>query len=508
MANFFVQQHIDDLLTSNTLTDAQSILGIPGESLSGNWERTYTFVKSSSAGWNNSTSLVQSNSSIWNQNTGTINSILISNSASWDGSTSLVQSNSSIWNLNNGVINSIVISNSGNWNNTHAYVASTSANSLQTVTNYLSTNNVILSSATILNTLSARAYVNNPTGKTIYVDAATGTDTRTGLSKYDQFKPYATLSAAAAASATGDLIYVRAGTYAINSQINLNDKGHLYFEPGATVNITNNVTAFSFNQATNNSPTANSIRIQGSADFVLTGSAGILTIPASINTFSPPIVAFECNSITGPDAANGTLFRIMNGALSVDAKTIAMTTTFTASSATVFYIGVTGVVTARIPFVYCGKFISSFGMPFPGSAVRAQINADIWTLVTYNTGSGMDLRLITTSFRIVNYNHVGVGAALDWTENATFEYHGFRGITWGSLAGKPHITFASMAASTTNKIIRLDQTNIMRYATTNSLSSNVPINVATYGTFASVSATPNITFKVGSFTVNAEVNAY
>jgi hypothetical protein len=508
MANFFVQQHIDDLLTSNTLTDAQSILGIPGESLSGNWERTYTFVKSSSAGWNNSTSLVQSNSSIWNQNTGTINSILISNSASWDGSTSLVQSNSSIWNLNNGVINSIVISNSGNWNNTHAYVASTSANSPQTVTNYLSTNNVLLSSATILNTLSARSYVNNPTGKTIYVDAGVGTDTRTNLSKCDQFKPYRTLSAAAADSITGDLIYVRAGSYAINSQINLNNKGHLYFEPGSTVSVATVGTAFSFNQATNNFPAANSIRIQGSADFVLTNVAGILTIPTSNNASSPPIVAFECNSITGPDDAIGTLFYIVNGVLSVDAKTIAMTNTFNDSGATVFNISGTGDVTARIPFVYCGRFVNGSGTAFPGAATRAQINADVWTLVTYNPVTGMNLRLITTNFRIVNYNHVGVGALFTWTENTTFESHAFRGITWGSLAGQPNMTFTSTAGSTSAKIIRLDQTNIMRAATTNSLSSNVPINVGTYGTFASVSATSNITFKVGSFTVNAEVNAY
>jgi hypothetical protein len=198
----------------------------------------------------------------------------------------------------------------------------------------------------------------------------------------------------------------------------------------------------------------------------------------------------------------------VNGVLSVDAKTIAMTTTFTASNATVFNITGTGDVTARIPFVYCGKFVSSFGTAFPGAAARAQINADIWTLVTYNATAGMDLRLITTNFRIVNYNHVGVGAALNWTENTTSESHAFRGITWGSLVGQPHITFASTAGSTTNKIIRLGQTNMMRAATTNSLSSNVPINVATHGTFASVLATSNITFKIGSFTVDADVNTY
>jgi hypothetical protein len=357
-------------------------------------------------------------------------------------------------------------------------------------------------------------YINNVkieqflTSKTLYVDPSVGTDTRTSLSRYDMSKPFTTISGAAAASATGDLIYVRAGTYAINSQINLNNEGSLYFEPGATVNIRNNVTGFSFNQATNAFPTGNSIRIQGHADFVLTGSAGILTMPTSNNASSPPIVAFECNSITGPNAANGTLFNTVNGVLSVDAKTIAMTTTFTASNATVFNITGTADVTARIPFVYCGRFVNGAGAANAGSDAVARINADIWTLATYNATAGMSLRLITTNFRIVNYNHVGVGAALSWTENTTLESHGFKGITWNSLAGQPNITFASTVLSTSNKIIRLDQTNIMRYATTNSLSSNIPINVGTYGTFASVPATSNVTFKIGSFTVDADVNTY
>jgi hypothetical protein len=346
------------------------------------------------------------------------------------------------------------------------------------------------------------------TSRTIYVDSSVGADTRTSLSQYDMSKPFTTISGAAAASATGDLIYVRAGTYAINSQINLNNQGSLYFEPGATVNITNNVTGFSFNQATNAFPTGNSIRIQGHADFVLTGSAGILTIPTSLNTLSPPIVAFECNSITGPNAANGTLFNIANGVLSVDAKTIAMTTTFAASNATVFNITGNGGVTARIPYVYCGRFVNGAGAASAAAPAPAQINADVWTLVTYNATAGMNLNLITTSFRIVNYNHVGVGAAFSWTENSTIEGHAFRGITWNSLVGQPNITFASTDGSTTNKRIRLDQTNIMRAATTNSLSSNVPINVGTYGTFASVPATSNVTFKIGSFTVDADVNTY
>ena len=341
------------------------------------------------------------------------------------------------------------------------------------------------------------------TNKTIYVDPSVGTDTRTSLSRYNMSKPFTTISGAAAASATGDLIYVRAGTYAINSQINLNNEGSLYFEPGATVNITNNVTGFSFNQATNAFPTGNSIRIQGHADFVLTGSAGILTMPTSNNASSPPIVAFECNSITGPNAANGTLFNTVNGVLSVDAKTIAMTTTFTASNATVFNITGTGDVTTRIPFVYCGRFVNGSGAANPSNAARAQINADVWTLATYNATAGMSLRLITTNFRIVNYNHVGVGAAFNWTENTTFESHVFQGVTWSSAIGAAQMTFTSTGGSTTNKRVSLYQTNILRAAATNSLGSTLPIDVYTYGSFATAPAHSNITFKVGAFTVDA-----
>jgi hypothetical protein len=428
----------------------------------------------------------------WQSNYTTTNS----NSANWSSNYTTTNSNSANWSSNYTTTNS----NSANWSSVYSTVCATSASwaaggtNLATVTNYLSTNNVLLSSATILDTLSARAYVNNPTGKTIYVDAATGTDTRTGLSKYDQFKPYATLSAAETDSVTDDLVYVRAGTYEINSQINLNSEGDLYFENGTTVNIASGVTAFSYSQ--NSVP----INIRGYADFILAaGATGVLTMSGNNTT----VVNFECSSIVNPtNNSTGTLFNCASGVLGVEVRLIQ------AVAATVFNITGTGVVTSRIPYVYCGRFVNGSGAAFPGNAVRAQINADVWTLVTYNAAAGMNLSLITTNFRIVNYNHVGVGAALSWTENTTFESHAFRGITWGSLAGQPNITFASTDGSTSNKIIRLGQTNIMRAATTNSLSSNVPINVGTYGTFASVPATSNITFKIGSFTVDTDINNY
>lgn len=331
------------------------------------------------------------------------------------------------------------------------------------------------------------------TGKTIFVDATSGTDTRTNLTKYS-LKPYATISAAVEASSTGDLIYVCAGTHTISAQINLNLKGHLYFAPGATVNIASGIVAFSYSQ--NSIP----IYIKGVADFVLAGgAAGILTMPSGN---AATAVAFECNSISGPNSVSGTLFNCAVGALAVDVKVVQMTTTFTASNAVAFNITGTGKVTARIPFVYCGVFVNGAGAANPGNAAVAQINADIWTLATFNATAGMNLNLITTSFRIVNYGHVGVGAAFSWTENTTIESHVFRGTTWGSNAGASHMTFASTNGSTSAKRISLEQTNILRGAATNSLSSTIAIDVYTYGTYATAATNGNINFKVGAFTVD------
>jgi hypothetical protein len=397
--------------------------------LSGNWQSTYTTMTANSGNWQNTYSTVNTLSSTWDKGY-----------TAYNGLTAL----------------------SGNWQNTYSTV----------------------------NTLSADWTV-ELTGKTIYVDANTGSDTRNGFSKYDLFKPFATIGAAVAASSPGDLVYVRAGTYTISAQINLNLKGHLYFAPGTTVNIASGVVAFSYSQ--NSIP----IYIRGAADFVLAGSAGVLTMPSGN---AATAVAFECNTIYSLTTVSGTLFNCAIGALSVDAKVIQLTPA--SINATVFNITGTGKVTTRIPFVYCGIFLNGAGV------YGAQINADIWTLTTYNTTAGIAISSITTNFRIVNYIHVGVGVAFNWTENTITEGHGFREITWSSNNTLPNIRFASSAGSTSNKLIRLNAGNILRYASTNSLSSNVPINVATYGTFASAPATSNVTFKIGSFTVDADVNAY
>jgi cytoskeletal protein CcmA (bactofilin family) len=152
---------------------------------------------------------------------------------------------------------------------------------------------------TVAGVVSGSSYINDPTGRVIIVDNITGTDTRTGLIKYDQFKPFKSIEAAVIASATDDTIYIRAGTYTIVSQIPLDGKGNIYFETGAEASINGTTTAFSL--------TANETKlINGSGKFTLTNTAGILS-QANGN------ITLEYNNIDGTSA--GTLFNITGGTL-------------------------------------------------------------------------------------------------------------------------------------------------------------------------------------------------
>lgn len=152
---------------------------------------------------------------------------------------------------------------------------------------------------TVAGVVSGSSYINDPTGRVIIVDNITGTDTRTGLIKYDQFKPYKTIETAVYDSLSGDTIYIRAGTYTIASQIPLDGKGNIYFETGAEASINGTTTAFSL--------TANETKlINGSGKFTLTNTAGILS-QANGN------ITLEYNNIDGTSA--GTLFNITGGTL-------------------------------------------------------------------------------------------------------------------------------------------------------------------------------------------------
>jgi hypothetical protein len=64
------------------------------------------------------------------------------------------------------------------------------------------------------------------------------------------------------------------------------------------------------------------------------------------------------------------------------------------------------------------------------------------------------------------------------------------------------MTFTSTAGTATQKEIFLKDSNSFRESLTNSLSASVPIDVLVQNSFATVAANANVTFKVGSFTVD------
>ena len=325
-------------------------------------------------------------------------------------------------------------------------------------------------------------------GKTIYVDAGAGTDTRSGLSAYS-YTPFATISAAVAASVAGDLIYVRAGSYSISTSINLNTKGHLYFEPGTTVTIATGITAFTYSQ------NSASLYICGYADFVTTGSAAILNQSGGNASTS---LSFECSSITSA-SGTGTLFSVAAGEFTLDTKLIR------ATSATVFSVTGAGIITSRAPLVYCGRYLNAAGTA--GSIVRS----DIWRLETSNSTSGIAITSVgTIDFKIINYVHAGVGVACAWTQNMQSEDIRFSDTRWNSTANLSHITATTTAGSLSTKTIKLKGTNTFTGITntTNSITSTHALNVYTQNSYAATAATSNITFKVGSFTVDSDTNNF
>lgn len=146
-------------------------------------------------------------------------------------------------------------------------------------------------------------------GKTILVDSTVGTDTRTGINKYDQSLPFLSISSAVSESATGDLIYIRSGSYSIASQISLNGRGNIFCEPGVDITVSNNVVAFALS-----SDQAKSIT--GYANFICSGSGGIFT--QSAGTLANQKIFFQCNSIKHTSATGaGNIFSLSTGELNI-----------------------------------------------------------------------------------------------------------------------------------------------------------------------------------------------
>lgn len=378
-------------------------------------------------------------------------------------------------------------------NNSWKRVLVSDADILPTVTNYLSTNNVILSSATILDTLSARSYVNNPTGKTIYVDANTGSDTRDGFSKYDLFKPFATISAAVNASAIGDTIYVRAGNHTIANQISMNGKGNLYFELGAKVTVSNNITAFSL--------TANESKtISGYGEFTCSGTGGLWTQSDGTNTVQ--LVTIQCANIINLTGA-GIVFNIASGVVGVDAPSI------TCLASTIVNItGTTSDCFYKVDITYCGKLVN-----IASTVTTGGFTANCWTVQIYGL-EGVRIDGGITSFRIENLvisivapapikavaKPVVFGFANGDTATGSHTFRGGRIVN--SHNDNPCITFNSTTA--TNKSLRLvgDVELQNRSTATNSISSANARNIVVSLAHATKPVSSNITIQGGTYMVD------
>lgn len=102
------------------------------------------------------------------------------------------------------------------------------------------------------------------TSKMVWVSKdATATDTRTGLNKYDQFKPFATIQAAVTAAASGDTVKVNPGDY--DETVTAKNGVALYFNAGARVVKTGGLSALVI-------PTGVSCTVAGYGEFITTGA--------------------------------------------------------------------------------------------------------------------------------------------------------------------------------------------------------------------------------------------
>jgi len=334
------------------------------------------------------------------------------------------------------------------------------------------------------------ATLSSGNGKVITVNESIGTDTRTAGDKYSN-TPFKTIGAAVTESAVGDLIYVRAGTYNINAGISLNTKGDLYFEPETTVTITSGTAFSAFSCSVNEDK-----KIYGYADFIVNNSTSLISLTAS-----SPTIYFECNSITG--ATNSTLFTTaVSSTLNISIRGGGINT----GSAKIFSLGGNSKISIDAGTIICNKYLSS------DSGATSLINSTIQNLTTNNVISGIDITATgTANFYIDHYTHSGVGLSCAWQENATVEKIAFINTIWyTSDTSKNHISLDSTQASVSNKKIKLVGTNTFCGITntTNCITSTKAVNIYVQNSYAATGAHANVSFKIGMFTVDTDVNNF
>ena len=321
-------------------------------------------------------------------------------------------------------------------------------------------------------------------GKVIYVDAVVGTDSRGTNSNYSFSVPFATIDAAVAASAIGDLVYVKAGSYTIVSQISLNGKGDLFFEQDANVTVAANVIAFSL--------TADQPKIVGGyGTFTCSGTGGLWT--QSGGTFTVQLVSIEFLAITNASGA-GTIFASSTGSLVINSTGIINAPFSTIVSET----GTIGNVFYQVLFTACGRLLD-----MTQSNSFMQFTALCWSAQVFGT-EGVSIVGGTTSLRFENL--VGGTPA---TKLVVFKFangdttnngHVFRGGRLIANSANPCITFNSTTA--TNKLVRLMGDVQLTTSGANCIVSADPRQVVVSSANANVVADANTSIVGGTLLVS------
>jgi hypothetical protein len=325
---------------------------------------------------------------------------------------------------------------------------------------------------------------NLASGRTIYVDAVVGTDSRGANSNYSFSVPFATIDAAVAASTSVDLIYVKAGSHTIASTISLNGKGNLFFELGANVTVAINVVAFSLTADESHG-------IFGYGVFTCSGTGGFWT--QSGGNPNTQVVNIECLNITNNIGA-GIVFAVGTGNVVIN-----ITAIVAPASTIVSETGTSGGFFYRVYQTVCGKLLD-----MTQANSRMQFTADCWTVSVAGT-EGLSIVGGVTSF--IFQNLVGAGNPLTKlvvfkfaNGDATLNSHVFRSGRLIANSANPCITFNATTA--TNKSLRLMGDVQLATSATNCIVSANPRQVVVSSANSNVVSDANTSIVGGTLLVS------
>jgi hypothetical protein len=322
------------------------------------------------------------------------------------------------------------------------------------------------------------------TGKTIFVDAGTGNDTRGSLSPYSISVPFATIGAAVAESLSGDTVRVRAGAHFVADTIALAGKGDVHFEDGAEVTFTG-LGKYLFTLTANQSKS-----ITGYGVFILAQeTAGFFQTGGGTNTVQ--LVNIECGAIQ----AHSTVVKVFDLYTGV---VVLKATTIQAVGAKVAIVqGTSTNFHYDVKFTYCSQLLD-----IPVSNSNSQFSCVAWTVICYGA---YGLRIVggTTSLELKNLNMQGAGTpvAFEFANNdANPNAHTLHGGRIFSGSTAPCISFATSTA--TQKFVKLKGDVQLVTGGTACITAGSARQVAVSSAHSNVAVGANVTV-VGALTVNA-----